>query len=80
MNDLLDVHAFGLRDWIPVTDGESGAIVRRSPDGSQFVKAVRCEAIPALAAERDRAIWLDGQGIPGPAVLDWREDERGVSW
>jgi len=65
-------------DWMAVTNGESGAIVRRSPDGTRFAKAVERAEIANLAAERDRAIWLDTQGIPGPRVLDWIEGDCGA--
>jgi streptomycin 3"-kinase len=67
-------HGFGVADWTPVTTGESGAIVRRSPHGTRFAKIVDAPGIAALAAERDRVAWLAGRPIPGPAVLGW--DER----
>lgn len=64
--------------WTPMTSGESAAIVRRSPDGTRFAKAVDPADIATLAAERDRAIWLDTQDIPGPHVLDWIERPDGA--
>jgi streptomycin 3"-kinase len=76
MTDL--VRAFGLEAWRPVTIGESGAIVRRSPDGARFAKVVDVGSIPALKAERDRVAWLGGQGIPGPSVFAWRERDIGA--
>lgn len=71
-------NAFELPDWVPVTNGESGAIVRRSPDGTRFAKIVDAPGIPMLAAERDRVIWLERQGIPGPTLLDWQEQADGA--
>ncbi|GAB1817069.1 phosphotransferase [Herbidospora sp. RD11066] len=54
--------------WTPVTTGESGARVFRSPDGARYAKFG-----PGLEAERDRIEWLAARGFPGQRVLDWRE-------
>lgn len=68
----------GLAGWQLVTTGESGAVVRRSPDGTRFAKSVGATSIPALAAERDRIAWLAAQDVSGPSVLDWRMDRDGA--
>jgi streptomycin 3"-kinase len=60
-------------DWTPVTHGESGATVLRSPDGTRYAKYGQ-----QLAQERDRITWLATTGIPGPAVLDWHTDDDGA--
>lgn len=73
MSGPVDARAFGLDDWSPVTGGESGVIVRRSPDGRRYAKLADAAGIAALAAERDRVLWLAGQEVPGPALLAWRE-------
>jgi streptomycin 3"-kinase len=64
--------------WMPVTDGESGAAVFRSPDGSRYAKCVPARDTAALEGERDRVAWLHGQGVPGPRVLDWRTGADGA--
>lgn len=56
-----------LSAWEPVTTGESGAFVYRSPDGSRYAKTGTLD----LDAERDRIEWLSAQHIPGPMVLEW---------
>lgn len=58
-------------DWLPVTVGRSAAEVRRSPDGSTYVKIGSGATLAELAAERDRIVWLGDSGVPGPSVLDW---------
>ncbi|MEU0522785.1 APH(3'') family aminoglycoside O-phosphotransferase [Streptomyces niveus] len=58
--------------WEPVTDGESGAGVFRSEDGSRYAKCVPADSATSLKEERDRVGWLSEQGVPGPRVLDWR--------
>ncbi|MFJ3880712.1 APH(3'') family aminoglycoside O-phosphotransferase [Streptomyces sp. NPDC090077] len=58
-------------DWVPVTTGESGAFVFRSADGGRYAKCVPGADAAELAAERDRIVWLGGQAVPGPTVLDW---------
>jgi len=72
--------AFGLGDWLPVTTGESAAIVRRSPDGTRFAKIVDAPGIATLAEERDRVLWLAERPMPvlGPALLAWRERDSGA--
>lgn len=72
------VNAFGLHDWVPVTRGESGANVRRSPDGTRFAKVVGAHGVADLAAERDRLAWISGQDIPTAALLDWQERADGA--
>jgi streptomycin 3"-kinase len=67
-----------LAGWLPVTNGESGAIVRRSSEGTRFAKAVGLADIATLAAERDRVIWLEAEGIPCPRVLDWIDGDEGA--
>ncbi len=62
-----------LSDWTPVTTGESGAFVYRSPDGSRYVKTGTVD----LEAERDRMEWLAAQYIPGPTVLEWSSGPKG---
>ncbi|NLU68224.1 APH(3'') family aminoglycoside O-phosphotransferase [Streptomyces sp. HNM0574] len=71
---------FGLPggDWLPVTAGESGAYVYRGTDGSRYAKCVPPAAVSQLSAERDRIAWLNGQGLPGARVLDWRSGDRGA--
>lgn len=60
-------------EWEPVLDGESGAGVFRSGDGSRYAKCVPADSAYSLEEERDRVDWLSGQGgVPGPRVLDWR--------
>jgi streptomycin 3"-kinase len=64
--------------WEPVTDGESGADVFRSADGSRYAKCVPVDHVASLEAERDRVDWLSTQGVPGPRVLDWRVGADGA--
>ncbi len=56
-----------LSAWMPVTTGESGALVYRSPEGSRYAKV----GGDSLEDERDRIEWLSAQDVPGPTVLDW---------
>ncbi|MFH8617416.1 APH(3'') family aminoglycoside O-phosphotransferase [Streptomyces sp. NPDC017979] len=67
--------------WEPVTGGESGAVVLRSADGTQYAKCVPATEpdVRELAAERDRVAWLAEQGVSGPRVLDWRETETAAA-
>ncbi|MGW7694891.1 APH(3'') family aminoglycoside O-phosphotransferase [Streptomyces asiaticus] len=65
--------------WTPVTDGESGASVFRSADGSRYAKCIPAVALAELEAERDRVDWLSKQGVPGPKVLDWRADDTAAA-
>ncbi|WP_030672632.1 APH(3'') family aminoglycoside O-phosphotransferase [Streptomyces rimosus] len=64
--------------WEPVADGESGAAVFRSADGSRYAKCVPADQAAALEAERDRVSWLGTQDVPGPRVLDWRVGAAGA--
>ena len=66
------------RTWIPVTNGESGARVFNSADGSLHAKCVPAEAASDLAAERDRTRWLAAQGLPGAEPVDWSIREVGA--
>lgn len=65
-------------DWLPVGGGESGAAVFRSADATRYAKCVPAADADALRAERDRITWLDGQGVPGPRVLDWSLGDAGA--
>ncbi|MBF6465176.1 APH(3'') family aminoglycoside O-phosphotransferase [Nocardia beijingensis] len=65
------------RRWEPVGNGESGAEVFRSADGSRYAKCVDPGRAADLALERDKVVWLDSHEIPGPRVLDWRTDADG---
>ncbi|MEU7259654.1 APH(3'') family aminoglycoside O-phosphotransferase [Streptomyces rimosus] len=86
MSTVIDSTAFltllradgGDAGWEPVTDGESGAAVFRSADGSRYAKCVPADQVAALEAERDRVSWLSTQDIPGPRVLDWRVGAAGA--
>ncbi|MER7703607.1 APH(3'') family aminoglycoside O-phosphotransferase [Kitasatospora sp. NPDC097605] len=64
--------------WLPVTTGESGALVFRSADAARYAKCVPAAGAADLTAERDRIAWLDGQGVPGPRVLDWYDGDAGA--
>jgi len=70
--------AFGLNDWHPVSGGESGATVYRSPDGAWIAKCAERGDVPDLEAERDRLVWLATQGIPGATLVDWRGGAAGA--
>ena len=55
-----------------VTVGRSAASVGRSPDGLTYAKTASGEpAASALAAERDRLVWLAGTPVAAPRVADW---------
>lgn len=61
-----------MRDWEPITLGNSAARVHRSPDGCRFAKTAATPAgVAELADERDRLAWLAGGPIAAPTVLDW---------
>ncbi|WP_414945170.1 APH(3'') family aminoglycoside O-phosphotransferase [Amycolatopsis sp. cmx-11-32] len=64
--------------WKPVTNGQSGAYVFRSADGSRYAKCVTGEQQGLLEQERDRVDWLSVSGIPGPEVLEWSADAGGA--
>ncbi|MFI8445328.1 APH(3'') family aminoglycoside O-phosphotransferase [Streptomyces rochei] len=68
----------GESDWLPVTAGESGAVVFRSGDATQYAKCVSATNAADLKAERDRVAWLNDQGVPGPQVLDWHSGDAGA--
>lgn len=65
-------------DWLPITTGESGAIVLHDVKGCRYAKLVAPAQSANLAGERDRIIWLDDAGIPVGAVLDWRNNDYGA--
>lgn len=65
-------------DWSPVTAGESGAAVFRCADTTRYAKCVPAADAAGLEAERDRIAWLNGRGVPGPHVLDWRSGDAGA--
>lgn len=67
-----------IRGWQPVTGGESGAKVYRSPDGSRYAKCVTGERLALLEQERDRVDWFGASGIGGPEILDWHADATGA--
>ncbi|WP_371627659.1 APH(3'') family aminoglycoside O-phosphotransferase [Streptomyces sp. NBC_01116] len=70
---------FGVEgDWLPVAAGESGASVFRAADATRYAKCVPTADSAALEAERDRIVWLSGQGVPGPRVLDWYAGDAGA--
>lgn len=60
--------------WDRVTTGRSGADVRRSPDGSVYVKVGRGLVRGDLVDERERLAWLAETELPGAEVLDWEDD------
>lgn len=66
-----------MTDWQPVSDGESGAGVFRSADGSRYAKVVGPAAVTDLAAERDRVSWAHAHGLSVPSVIDWEITEDG---
>ncbi|MFE9535614.1 APH(3'') family aminoglycoside O-phosphotransferase [Streptomyces sp. NPDC006691] len=65
-------------DWLPVTTGESGALVFRSADARRYAKCMPAADAANLAAERDRIEWLSAQEVPGPAALDWYDTDAGA--
>lgn len=65
-------------DWEPVTGGESGALVFVDRRARRYAKVVAAERLAELTEERDRSLWLNQTGIPGAAVLDWRESAAGA--
>jgi streptomycin 3"-kinase len=79
---LPDCHLLQARsdvgEWGPVTAGESGARVFRSADGTRYAKCVSIRDKLLLDQERDRVDWLSSRSVPGPRLLDWREDDRGA--
>jgi streptomycin 3"-kinase len=72
---LLDRRRF---NWVPVVTGESGDLVYQRDDGLAYAKLAPAAQSSALAGERDRLTWLDGQGAACPKVIDWREAEEGA--
>jgi len=65
-------------EWVPATGGESGAAVVYDGVQQRYAKVVAHDLVPVLAAERDRIVWLSETGIPGAALLDWRESDAGA--
>ncbi|MFF8785156.1 APH(3'') family aminoglycoside O-phosphotransferase [Streptomyces sp. NPDC015125] len=68
----------GEGDWLPVTAGESGAVVFRSADAARYAKCVPAADAVDLESERNRVAWLGDQGVPGPRVLDWHSGNAGA--
>lgn len=68
----------GSAPWRPVGEGESEALVLRHETGDRFAKIMPPTRRAELEAERDRAAWLESAGLPGPSVLDWRDEGDGV--
>ncbi|RSO06993.1 APH(3'') family aminoglycoside O-phosphotransferase [Streptomyces sp. WAC 06783] len=66
------------RDWVSVTNGESGAVVLHSSDASCYAKWVPARYADVLVAERDRTEWLSRQGISCPRVLGWKATSKGA--
>lgn len=64
--------------WQPVGEGESGALVLRHERGDRFAKIVPSARRAELESERDRVSWLESTGLPGPRVLDWRDERDGL--
>jgi kanamycin kinase/streptomycin 3"-kinase/aminoglycoside 3'-phosphotransferase-2 len=64
----------GDASWEQVTTGMSGAVVRRSPDGSAYAKSGRGPSRDDVIDERDRLEWLAGTDLPAAEVLDWEDD------
>ena len=64
--------------WMPVHEGESGDRIYRSVDGRRYAKLATGPRASDLAGERDRLEWVAGKGMACPALLDWRENERGA--
>ncbi|WP_191986076.1 APH(3'') family aminoglycoside O-phosphotransferase [Mycobacteroides salmoniphilum] len=69
----MDGRLIDLSAWEPVTTGESGATVYRSPDRSRYAKTGGGD----LEHERDRIEWLNAQHIPAPTVVEWATGPRG---
>ncbi len=65
-------------DWARVKTGESGDLVYRREDGLAYAKIASSARSADLAGERDRLLWLQGNGIAVPEVIDWREAEEGA--
>lgn len=64
----------GVAGWEQVTTGRSGAVVRRSPDGSAYAKSGRGRRRQDVIDEHDRLEWLAGTDLPAAEVLDWDDD------
>lgn len=64
--------------WLPVANGESGAVTLRHVSATRFAKVVPVADASALEAERDRIEWFSDSGIDGARVLDWRTSDDGV--
>jgi streptomycin 3"-kinase len=62
--------------WEPVTVGESAMSVYRR--GDVFAKCCGVADVAELRAERDRAEWLAGTGLPAATVVDWVESADGA--
>jgi streptomycin 3"-kinase len=65
-------------EWEPAEGGESGASIVYDRGRQRYAKIVSSEGVAALAAERDRSVWINQTDIPSAPVLDWRESGRGA--
>lgn len=65
-------------DWQPVLSGASGATVLHDHVWNRYAKIVPAAQAHELVAERDRIVWLNGTGMPGAPVLDWRVSDAGA--
>lgn len=60
--------------WEPVREasGDRSSALLRSPGGMAYARTAAGQAgLPRLEGERDRLLWLAGEGMPVPRVLDW---------
>jgi streptomycin 3"-kinase len=64
--------------WTRATTGESGDLVYHRDDRLAYAKLAPAARSGDRAGERDRLLWLDGQGVACPEVIDWHEAEEGV--
>lgn len=65
-------------EWMPVVAGESGDFVYRRGDGRAYAKVATAARSEELSGERDRLLWLHGNGILVPEVIDWQIMEDGA--
>lgn len=64
--------------WTPVGRGESGARVLRDAQRHRYLKVGVGDSAAALAAERDRVMWLEESDVPGAGFLEWHDGDHGV--
>lgn len=65
-----------MKGWERVVVGESNTSVFRR--GDVFAKCCGPSGVAELAAERDRAEWLAGTGLPSASVVDWSASDDGA--